>query len=117
MGEVKAITAIVEGLGANSDDITWSSSNSNVEIIGQGHTVQLNAISAGSVTIAVTSNQDKSKQGIVQLEILPPIVTQIAVQPEQIELDINNQTKLCSAVEGIGSIDRTIYWSSDSGNC
>ena len=114
VGEVKAITAIVEGLGANSDDITWSSSNSNVEIIGQGHTVQLNAISAGSVTIAVTSNQDKSKQGIVQLEILPPIVTQIAVQPEQIELDINNQTKLCSAVEGIGSIDRTIYWSSDN---
>ncbi len=114
LGEVKAITAIVEGLGANSDDITWSSSNSNVEIIGQGHTVQLNAISAGSVTITATSNQDKNKQGTVQLEILPPIVTQIAVQPEQIELDINNQTKLCSTVEGIGSIDQTIYWSSDN---
>lgn len=55
VGEVKTVTAVVEGLGANSDEITWSSSNPDIATVnGQGHAVQLVAISAGNVTITAT---------------------------------------------------------------
>ncbi|BAZ02907.1 hypothetical protein NIES37_69200 (plasmid) [Tolypothrix tenuis PCC 7101] len=115
VGEIKTITAIVEGLGSNSEDITWSSSNSDVTIVlGHGHTAQLEAMSPGSVTITATSNQDNSKKDLIHLEVLPAIVNYITVQPQQLELDINSTAKLCSTVKGIGSIDQTIYWSSSN---
>ncbi len=85
----------------------------------------------GSVTITATSNQDKSKQGFIQLAILPrPVVIvekdkpaknpsptkvtveQVIVKPQQLELDINSKAKLCSSVEGIGLINQTTDWSS-----
>lgn len=114
-GEVRAITATVEGLRANSDDVTWSSSNPDIAIVnGQGHEVQIETIAAGNVTITATSNQDRSKKGILQLKIMPPIVTHISLQPEKLELDINSQAKFCSKVEGKGSIERNIYWSSSN---
>lgn len=114
-GEIKTITSIVQGLGGDSEDITWSSSNSDVAIIlGQGHTTQLEAISLGRVTITATSNQDNSKRGLIQLEVLPAIVNYIAVYPKQLELDINNIAKLCPTIKGIGSIDKSVYWSSSN---
>lgn len=114
-GEIKTITSIVQGLGSDSDDITWSSSNSNVAVIlGQGHTAELEAILPGRVTITATSNQDNSKRGLIQLEVLPAIVNYIAVYPKQLELDINNIAKLCPTIKGIGSIDKSVYWSSSN---
>lgn len=100
VGEIEVTTAIVEGKGANSNDTTWSSSNSDVAIIlGQGHAVLLEAMPAGSVMITATSNQDRSKKGVVQLKILQSIVNYIDVQPEQLELDINSTAKLCPTVK------------------
>ncbi|MBD2248746.1 Ig-like domain-containing protein [Nostoc sp. FACHB-888] len=114
-GEIKTITARVEGLGSNSEDITWSSSNSDVAIIlGQGHTAELEAMSTGEVTIIATSTQDSSKKAMIQLEVLPATVNYIAVYPKQLELDINNIARLCSTIKGIGSIDKSVYWSSSN---
>ncbi|MBD2596026.1 Ig-like domain-containing protein [Nostoc spongiaeforme FACHB-130] len=115
VGEIKTISATVIGLGSDSEDITWSSSNSDVAIIlGHGHTAELEAMSPGSVTITAISNQNNSKKALIQLEVLPAIVNYIAVYPKQLELDINNTAKLCSTVKGIGSIDKTVYWSSSN---
>ncbi|GCL37593.1 hypothetical protein SR1949_27040 [Sphaerospermopsis reniformis] len=71
-------------------------------------------MSPGSVTITATSNQNNSKKALIQLEVLPAIVNYIVVYPKQLELDINNTAKLCSTVKGIGSIDKTVYWSSSN---
>lgn len=60
------------------------------------------------------SNQDRSKKGIAQMTILPPIVTHVSLPTNQLELDIDKQARLCATVEGIGFIDRTIYWSSSN---
>ncbi len=45
---------------------------------------------------------------------MPATVNYIAVYPKQLELDINNIAKLCSTIKGIGSIDKSVYWSSNN---
>jgi uncharacterized protein YjdB len=115
VGSVPSLTATVEGLDANSEDITWMSSHPEViELDSHGQQTNLIARSIGNTTITAVSNQDRSKKAALQLTVLPPVVTSISLRSNTLELNIDEQSQVCPTVSGKGAIDKTVTWTSSN---
>ncbi|WP_051935669.1 NPCBM/NEW2 domain-containing protein [Deinococcus sp. YIM 77859] len=83
-GSSLALKADVQGTGAYSKDVTWTSSAPSVATVSPDGTVT--AVAAGQATIKATSTADPSKSGSAQITVtakstLPPDGIRVNFQP------------------------------------
>src|SRR5690606_9882605 len=72
-GDVVSLTAKVDGVGTISQDVTWQSSDAGVASVDSNGIVT--AMTAGTVTITATSEQDTSVSDNVQVSVRAPLGT------------------------------------------
>lgn len=108
-GDTEALSAVITPSNATNQDITWSSSNSEVATVSEAGIVS--AISGGRATITAKSG---TKTGTCELVVKGP-ATAITIKPETLELGYAESATLTVTLEPDGYVlDNTVKWKSES---
>ena len=113
------IIANVEGKGDVDMGISWSSSDSSVATVEGG---EIKGIKVGSATITCTTNgkdadgNSLSRSCAVTVVDAPQAVTNVTLNKTSVVLGVGASDKLTATVEGGGSVDKSVTYSSSDSN-
>lgn len=114
-GETLQLTVSITGDGANSDQVSWKSSNRKIaRIDGRGSKVMLRALKEGDVAITATSEQDTNKYETLTFIVQPSRVEQIKIQAIPPKIWQGDRQELAAEVRcGSANCDQ-VSWASDN---
>ena len=109
-GSSRQLTTVVVAAGGASEDVTWSSSDTNVATIDDEGT--LNAHATGTTTITATSVFDDTVSDTVTATVAEAAVLSVTIEPRDVWLLPGSSRQLTAAVEAAGGASEDVTWSS-----
>ena len=110
-GETETLVATVLPENSTNPSVTWTSSNNNIATVsGDG---VITAVSAGEVTITVTT-EDGGYTATCNVKVEPKVisVTSVLMTPSEGTLKVGNTLKLSATVVPSNATNKTLIWES-----
>jgi len=108
-GETSQLKATVFPQDADNKSISWTSSNKDVASVSGG---TVTAVSAGSATITVTT-EDGKKTATCSVTVQAKYyqVTEIKLDKEKLTLQVGGSEQLTATISPANATDKTVVWS------
>jgi uncharacterized repeat protein (TIGR03806 family) len=114
-GNSSQLTATVQPIDADNNNVNWASSNTNIATVDQNGVVT--AVSEGSATITVTTNDGGFEaSSTVTVTAAPIDVTGVSVSPTTVTLEEEQTQQLTATVSPSDASDAGVNWSSSDAN-
>ncbi|MBQ8009197.1 MAG: Ig-like domain-containing protein [Bacteroidaceae bacterium] len=98
---------------ATNKNVIWSSSDTNIATIDENGIIT--PISAGTVTITATAEEDESIKDAIDITVTPyPHATGVSVNPAGFSLQIGNTKNLAAVVSPDEALNKAVTWSSSN---
>ncbi len=105
------LTATITPANASNQSVTWTSSNTAVATVSA--TGMVTALTAGTATITVTT-QDGNRTATCIITSIPVAVTGVTVNPTSVNLFINATQQLTATVAPANASNKNISWNSSN---
>jgi uncharacterized repeat protein (TIGR03806 family) len=114
-GNSSQLTATVQPIDADNNNVNWASSNTNIATVDQNGSVT--AVGEGSATITVTTNDGGFEaSSTVTVTAAPIDVTGVSVSPNAVNLVEGEQQQLNESVNPSNADDTSVSWASSNTN-
>lgn len=98
---------------ATNKNVIWSSSDTNIATIDENGIIT--PVSAGTVTITATAEEDENIKDTIDITVTPyPHVTGVSVNPAGFSLQIGNTKNLAAVVSPDEALNKAVTWSSSN---
>lgn len=114
IGDTQTLTTVIFPSNATDADIIWSSSDKTIVSVNNG---KITAVASGSATITATTNNGKTDTCKVTVTNTKPeiiAVTGIALDKNNVTLDIGESVTLAATVTPENATNKTVTWRSSN---